>query len=159
MFSKIESTAHPPKSKPVLIWDGECGFCKYWITYLKQRTKDNIVFETYQEAASRFPDIPLKEFKKASRLIELDGHVYGGPDSLYRGLKHSDEKTFPWHRWYQEYFWFTRLNDWSYNYIAKNRPFMFKVTKALFGENPKRLKLYWIIYTSAIVTIIIFFSF
>ncbi|HEA21835.1 hypothetical protein LCGC14_0665920 [marine sediment metagenome] len=154
MFAKFEKTVYSPKLKPVLVWDGECGFCKFWIIRLKTRTEDRIDFKTYQDVADSFPDIPLKEFKKASRLIETNGSVYSGPDSLYRGLEHSKKPTRLWHRWYVQYNFFTKLSDYGYNIIAKNRPFMFTSTKLLFGKNPKRFKLYWLVYIMLIVALL-----
>ncbi|MDX1761287.1 MAG: DCC1-like thiol-disulfide oxidoreductase family protein [Christiangramia sp.] len=151
MFKKIEYTKYSP-SKPVLIWDGDCGFCKFWKTRWQEKTEGKVDFETYQEKASDFPDIPLKEFKKASRLIESDGKVYSGPDSAYRSLWHADRKTY--HEWYKKYDWFESISDYGYNHIAKNRHFYFQVTKLFFGDDPLKLKPYWLIYLLIIFSII-----
>lgn len=158
MFAKFEKTKYPPKIKPVLIWDGECGFCKFWVIRFGTFTKDKIVFQTYQKTAGQYLDIPIKEFKKASRLIEVDGSIYNGPDSLYRSLEHSNEQTWPWHRWYCRHIWFTKLSDFGYNLIAKNRPLMFFLTKTLFGKRPEKFRLYWVIYLLliSILVLIIF---
>ena len=51
--------------KPLLIYDGECGFCNYSIRYWEKLTGGRVDYEPYQQAASRFPDIPLEEFKRA----------------------------------------------------------------------------------------------
>ncbi len=145
MFQKFSKTNYPPSNKPVLVWDGECGFCKYWVTRWKSLTHDKIDYKTYQEIASQFQDIPLKEFKKASRLIETDGNMYSGPDSAYRSYTYT-QKNLPWHTWYTNYSWFTKLSDHGYNFIAKHRPFFFKLTKMFFGSDSKRLKPYWLLY-------------
>ncbi|WP_339702810.1 DCC1-like thiol-disulfide oxidoreductase family protein [uncultured Marixanthomonas sp.] len=145
MFQKFEKTNYPPTGKPVLVWDGECGFCKYWVTRWQSLTRNKIEYKTYQEIASQFHDIPLKEFKKASRLIETNGKIYSGPDSAYRSYTYST-KNLPWHSWYCNYSWFTKLSDHGYNYIAKHRPFFFKLTTLSFGKNPEALKPYWLLY-------------
>ena len=145
MFQKFEQTAYPPGYKPVLVWDGECGFCKYWVTRWKSLTGEKVTYKTYQETAHQFPDIPLKEFKKASRLIETDGKIYSGPDSAYRSYTYTN-KNLPWHTWYHQHNWFTKLSDHGYNYIAKQRPLFFTLTKLFFGKNPERLQLYWLGY-------------
>ncbi|RFN58606.1 thiol-disulfide oxidoreductase DCC family protein [Marixanthomonas ophiurae] len=145
MFRKFSTTNYPPTSKPVLVWDGECGFCKYWVTRWKSMTNDKIDYITYQEIASQFQDIPIKEFKKASRLIETDGKVYSGPNSAYRSYTYTN-KSLPWHKWYTNYNWFTQLSDHGYNFIAKHRSFFFNLTKLFFGSNPKQLKWYWLLY-------------
>ncbi|PVW16209.1 thiol-disulfide oxidoreductase DCC family protein [Marixanthomonas spongiae] len=149
MFRKFKKTKYPPSHKPVLVWDGECGFCKYWVIRWKSLTSGNIVYKTYQEVASQFQDIPIKEFKKASRLIETDGCVYSGPDSAYRSYTYTN-KTWPWHNWYTRYNWFATLSDHGYNYIAKHRPFFFDLTKLCFGSDPKHLKPYWLLYLLAV---------
>lgn len=156
MFGKINKTKFPPQDKPVLIWDGNCGFCKYWVTRWKRMTGDSLNYRTFQEASQDFPDIPLKEFKKASRIIEFDGSVYSGPDSAYRSYDYGD-KSYPWHSWYSTYPVFTWLSDHGYNWIAKHRSFMFKVTHAFFGKNPLSLKPYWLLYLILIVAAVYLF--
>lgn len=158
MFSKIEKTDYPPQSKPVLIWDGGCGFCGFWITRLQTHTQEAVEFKTFQETAAEFPDIPLKEFKKASRLIDTSGTVYSGPDSLYQGLEYSDTFPWQWHNWYTKYTLFTILSDYGYNIIAKNRPFMFTMTKAFFGERPEKFKPYWMFYLVIILIVVLLIS-
>ena len=158
MFSKIKRTGYPPKNGPILIWDGQCGFCKYWITRLKKYTGNKINFASFQDAARHFPDIPFKEFEKASRLIEANGTVYSGPDSLYRGLEYSNKKTLPWHTWYTKNRLFTKVNDYGYNFIAKNRPLMFGLTKILFGRNPNTFRPYWLFYILLLLTAILVLS-
>ena len=96
----------------------------------------------------------LKEFKKASRLIELDGSIYSGPDSAYRCYTYSDSIKWNAHRWYVNNRSFQRLSDHGYNFIAKHRPEMFKLTKLLFGPNPTDFKPYWVFYILAIILLV-----
>ncbi len=153
MFQKILQTKFPPSEKPLLIWDGTCGFCKYWVTRWKAATGDTLEYKTYQEAASQFPDIPLKEFKKASRLIETNGRMYSGPDSAYRCYDYVENKNYLFHHWYEQNQFFRKLSDHGYNFIAKNRPFMFRLTKIMFGSNPLQLKPYWLLYILGLFTL------
>jgi len=155
MFSKIEKTAFPPSEKPVMVWDGNCGFCHYWITRWKSKTGDRINYKAFQEAADQFQDIPLKEFKKASRLIEPNGLVYSGPDSAYRSFTYFEDEASRWHTWYIKSAWFTFLSDHAYNFIAKNRNTMFVITKICFGKDPTAIKPYWFIILFFIFTLII----
>ncbi len=151
MFKKIEHTNYSP-IQPVLVWDGDCGFCKFWKTRWELKTKGKIEFKTYQEVANNFPDIPLKEFKKSSKLIEPNGKVYNGPDSAYRCIYYSGNKI--WHKLYTKYKIFQHLSDHGYNHIAKNRSFYFKLTKILLGNNPTSLKHFWIFYLLIIIVLV-----
>ncbi|MGO4912190.1 thiol-disulfide oxidoreductase DCC family protein [Leeuwenhoekiella sp. W20_SRS_FM14] len=151
MFQKLNRTTHIPNSKPILIWDGACGFCKFWVTRWKFATGDAVYYTTFQESAHNFPDIPLKEFKKASRFIDLDGFIYSGPDSAYKLYESIPSKDYPFHRWYIKYSAFRWLSDHAYNFIAKNRPMVFRWVKILFGSNPTNLKPYWLLYIFCIL--------
>lgn len=151
MFGKIEYTHNPPSGN-ILIWDGDCGFCKFWKTRWQEKTQGIVEFETYQDYAQNFPDIPVKEFKKASRLIEKDGKIYSGPDSAYRSIWHAGNKR--WHQLYVSNSIFRSLSDHGYNHIAKNRSLYFKLTKLLFGNDPLHLKPYWLLYFILLVIII-----
>jgi len=152
LFEKIAYTENPPP-KNILIWDGDCGFCKFWKTRWQEKTKKKIIFETYQSYANHFPDIPVKEFKKASRLIETDGRLYSGPDSAYRSLWHSGNKV--WHQIYSSNSLFRSFSDHGYNHIAKNRSFYFKATKLLFGKDPLNMKPYWLLYLILLIILIV----
>lgn len=156
MFTKIEKTAFPPKKKPLMVWDGECGFCKYWITHWQSKTANKVEYITFQEIASYFEDIPLKEFKKASRLIEPNGKVYSGPDSIFRVFTYFDKRKPIFHNWYSKDNWFTFLSDQTYNWIAKHRSIMFAITKLCFGKDPQRLKSYWFAILLFLVLFIFF---
>lgn len=152
MFEKITKTEYPP-THPILVWDGECKFCKWWKTRWEIKTKNKLQFTTYQEVGGQFHDIPLKEFKKASRLIDSDGNIYSGPDSAYRSLYIAGNKK--WHQWYSEYSWFEKLSDYGYNHIAKNRDFYYKATVSLFGNNPEKPQRYWLHYILIIILLLI----
>lgn len=144
MFNPIHKTQFPPQ-KPLFVWDGKCGFCKYWIMVWKRNTQ-GLEYETYQEVAENFPDIPVKEFQKASRLIEIDGKVFSGPDSAYRTFWYFKKPKEKWHRWYHQNRLFQKFSDKVYLTISKNRPFLMKVTIAFWGKNPFKRKPYWLIW-------------
>lgn len=153
MFIKIQKTQNPP-DQPLFIWDGECGFCKYWIIIWKSKTQ-GLNYKTFQEVAGEFQDIPLKEFKKASRLIEPDGSVYAGPDSAYRTFWYFKKPQKHWHRWYQKSGFFQKISDHTYNWIAKNRPIMMKLTLAFWGKNPLKQKPFWLLWLVGFVALVL----
>ncbi len=153
MFHKLKSTRYPPKKKPILVWDGNCGFCKYWVTRWQSFTGDKIFYEPYQEVARYMPDIDEIHFKQASRLIETDGQIFSGPASAYRTFTYGSKWAFLF-RWYSKYKWFQKLSDSLYNWVARNRSSLFKITKFLFGSNPEEVKPFWVIYLLFIAYII-----
>jgi predicted DCC family thiol-disulfide oxidoreductase YuxK len=151
MFQKISKTQNKPP-KPLMIWDGECGFCKYWIIVWNQKS-ENIEFNTFQEVADHYPEIPLKEFKKASRFIDTDGHIYSGPDSAYMSLAQFNKPITFLHHWYEKYPWFRWISDHAYNEIAKNRPIMMTLTIAFWGNDPLNRKPYWAAWLLGLISV------
>lgn len=151
MFRKIKETHYPPSS-PTFIWDGTCGFCRYWKEHIELLTPSSIHYKPYQDVADRFSYIPLKEFKKASRLIETNGKIYSGPNSIYRLYWWAGRKKF--FEYYEKYPIFQRISDHIYNHIAKHRSIYFRFTHLLLGKNPKKFHHYWILYILILFTLI-----
>ena len=136
MFKKLNRTLYPPSSRPVMVWDGECGFCKYWIRVWEKRTGESIEYVTFQHQADRFPDIPKKYFEDAVRLIEPDGKIYDGPDAAYRSMQYYKRKPVKvFHKWYKNNRLFKTISDYGYHFVTTHRPFMLKLSKLIFGRN------------------------
>lgn len=159
MFRKIARTTAPPTGKPLMVWDGQCPFCRYWITVLKSKTGGRVEYQPYQTASARFPDLSDEDFREAVRLIEPDGTVYSGPDCAYRSfLYFSKPIAFP-HRLYGKSSLFISLSDWGYYFVSENRPFMLALTKLMWGTDPLNRKPYWLIYLIAILVPVLFLVF
>ena len=62
-----------PPSKPLLVYDGDCEFCKLWVARWREETGAAVDYAPFQEAAARFPEMPRAEFERAVQLIEPDG--------------------------------------------------------------------------------------
>jgi len=45
---------------PVLVFDGDCAFCRAWVEYWQRLTGERVRYTPYQEIDSRFPDLPQK---------------------------------------------------------------------------------------------------
>jgi len=152
MFSKINHTSYPPLSKPLMIWDGECGFCHYWIIRWWIMSGDVIEYQKYQLANKRVKDISIDQYKEAVRLVLPDGKVYSGPDAAYKAFQLAGKYTFLT-KWYAEKEWFQKLSDWGYQKVADHRYRLFEWTKRLFGKNPRTPKKHWINYLFALMVI------
>ena len=71
---------------PTLIYDGDCGICRRWVTYWEGLTGARVIYRTYQDAAQDYPSIPLDAFRHAIQLVDADGQVYSGAAATYRVL-------------------------------------------------------------------------
>src|SRR4030095_16310689 len=73
-----------PPPKPLLIWDGDCDFCRLWIERWREITAGKVDYASYQEVADRFPEIPREEFTRAMVFIQPDGETFLAAEAVYR---------------------------------------------------------------------------
>ena len=74
-------------TRPTLVYDGDCGICRYWVDYWRGLTGERVVYRPYQEAAADFPAIPPAAFRHAIQFIEPDGQVHSGAAATFRVLR------------------------------------------------------------------------
>jgi predicted DCC family thiol-disulfide oxidoreductase YuxK len=155
MFTKLEKTKYAPKGQAVMAWDGNCGFCRYWVIKWKIMTGEKIRYQPFQEVYKEFPDIDLKYFQQAIRFIDLDGKIYTGPAAVFQALHAYANK---W-RWvmplYNNFIPFRFLSDHFYSLVSRNRVKMYEVVIRLFGRNPARPKHLWAFYIIPLVLLIL----
>src|SRR5438105_3348455 len=132
---------HPP-ARPLMIWDGECHFCRRWIERWREITAGQIDYATYQEAASQFPELPLEQFKRAIVFIESDGKTFFAAEAVYRSLAYRSSRK--WLAWcYDHVLGFAGISEIVYNFIARHRKFGSTVTRLLWGEDVRPPTYFW----------------
>lgn len=120
-------------SKPLLVYDDACDFCRYWIAQWKHVTGDRIDYAPYQEVASQFPDIPLSAFESSVQLILEDGTVFSGAEAVLRAL---NSGSLLW--CYYHLPGFAKVAEIVYRFIAQHRPFFSAMTRWLWGTHTER---------------------
>jgi predicted DCC family thiol-disulfide oxidoreductase YuxK len=123
-----------PPPKPLMIWDGECHFCKRWIERWREITAGQVDYATYQEAANRFPEIPIEQFKRAVAFIEPDGKAFFAAEAVYRSLRNRSSRR--WLAWsYDCVPGFAPVSELAYKFIAGHRGIGSAVTRLLWGND------------------------
>ncbi len=121
--------------RPLLIYDGDCGFCRFWVETWKVSLGDRVDFAPSQEVASQFPQIPPEKFAEAVQLVLPDGRTFAGAEAVFRALALVPGKG--WMLWLYEYLaGFALLIEWCYRIIARHRNFFLKVTRLAWGRHP-----------------------
>src|SRR5690242_7771316 len=72
--------------KSVVVFDGQCAFCRLWIDYSRQLTGDRVEYEAYQQIADRFPGIPVERFQEAVHLVLPGGETLRGARAVFHIL-------------------------------------------------------------------------
>lgn len=136
-----------------MVYDGNCGFCKYWVIKWKMMSGRSIDYQPFQKIASSFKDIDEKHFTEAIRFIDLNGNVFSGPEAAYYTYYIRGKAKFLF-KAYKNYNWFKKLNDNTYQWVADNRDFVFRICIKMLGKNPRNTQHLWILYLIAICLII-----
>lgn len=119
-------------SRPILIYDGDCGVCRNWVNYWQALTGASVEFRPYQHAAADFPHIPLDAFRQAIQLIEPAGRVYSGAAATFRLLSLAPGHCCGW--WlYRNLPGFAAASEWAYRFFADRRGLLNGLTCLLWG--------------------------
>ncbi len=118
---------------PVLVYDGDCRFCRLWIERWKTTTGDRVEYAPYQEVSSRFPQIPTEEFVKSVQLILPSGEVLGAAHAVCRTLAYAPGQDWML-RMYENFPGAAALSEAVYRFVAGRRNFLYRLTRFLCGE-------------------------
>jgi predicted DCC family thiol-disulfide oxidoreductase YuxK len=142
MPNKSHVRVSNPPPKPLLIWDGECAFCRLWIERWQEITAGKVEYATYQEAAERFPEISIDQFQRAMVLIEPDSKAFLAADAVYRSL--ADRRSRAWLAWaYDHVPGFAAVSETGYSFIARHRKFASGATRLFWGKDARPPTYFW----------------
>ena len=126
----------PPEipERPLLLWDGDCGFCRSWIERWRAITGERVAYEPYQSAAARFPEIPRERFANAVQLIESDGRRSEAAEAVFRALAYAPGHGM-WLTLYRRVPPFTAISEAAYRFVAGRRPLFTLLTRWIWGRH------------------------
>jgi predicted DCC family thiol-disulfide oxidoreductase YuxK len=162
--SADQSTTSTPVrgSRPLLIYDGDCGFCVYSVRYWQKLTGDSVEYRPFQAVWGQFPEISETEFQRAVQYIAPDGRRASAAEASFFTLSHAPGRGLGL-ALYRHVPGFAAVSEWVYRFIAAHRSAFLRVSLPLWGRNPEPprydlvsflfLRLLGLVYLSA------FFSF
>ncbi|MDE0043894.1 MAG: lipase maturation factor family protein, partial [Candidatus Poribacteria bacterium] len=126
-----------PPSLPLVIYDADCDFCRFWIARWRHVTSEHVDYVSSQEVGGQFPEIPHENYQRAVQLVNPDGEVFCGAEAVFRAFTHSGRR-----RWalglYQRLPGFAPVTEWFYGFIARHRRFFSAVTRWCWGKQSTR---------------------
>src|SRR5215831_4123071 len=131
-----------PPPRPLLIWDGDCDFCRLWIERWREIIMGKVDYITYQTVADRFPEIPADKFNRSLVLIQPDGTAAFAAEAVYRSLAY--RRSRKWLSWsYDHVPAFAAVSETGYGFVARHRKFASAVTRLLWGKDVRRPTYVW----------------
>ena len=122
--------------RPLLLFDGDCGFCRFWVARWRVSVRDRVDFAPAQQEASRFPQITEEAWKRSLQLVTPEGAVYDGAEAVFRTLAYAPERR--WMLTVYRYLPGARsVSEGAYRVVANNRAFFSKLTRLAWGRNPQ----------------------
>ncbi|HMK69081.1 MAG TPA: lipase maturation factor family protein [Stellaceae bacterium] len=121
------------KPRPLLIYDGDCGFCTYWAHYWRALTGTRVDYRPYQEFAARFPAISIAEFQRAVQFIAPDGRRASAAEASFLTLSYARGKGI-WLALYRRLPGFAAVSEAAYAFVAAHRPAFFRLSLLLWGR-------------------------
>jgi predicted DCC family thiol-disulfide oxidoreductase YuxK len=142
MPNKSHSRVSNPPAKPLLIWDGECDFCRLWIERWQEITTGNVDYATYQQAAHQFSEIPVEQFRRTMAFIEPDGETFLAAEAVYRSLRYRSSRR--WLAWsYNHVPGFAAISEIAYKFVAHHRGLGSTFTQLLWGKDARPPTYFW----------------
>ena len=114
-----------------LVYDGECGFCRYTVDYARAVTGDGVEYAPYQAVADQYPDLNTEDFAKSIRFF-ADGARASGADAAFRTLAVGGRGRWLWT--YRHIPGFAWLSERTYRWVSRHRERCLRVARPLFGR-------------------------
>jgi predicted DCC family thiol-disulfide oxidoreductase YuxK len=122
-----------PLERPLVVFDGDCAFCRFWIARWKRTSGDRLDYSPYQDVAARFPEIPVEEFQRAVALVRPSGEILFGAAAVVAARAEVPGHSFL-SRVYRQVPGARSVMDFFYRLIANHRNAAFRVTRLFWGR-------------------------
>ncbi len=128
MTDRDEPDPAMPVERPVLVYDGDCGFCTYWARRWQQKAQGRIAIVPLQDREGRPPGLATAELEEAVHLVEPDGTIRRGAAAIFEVMGTlRPYRLARWaYRWIPPFRWFS---NWLYRWVANHRAFVSRRTR------------------------------
>ena len=153
-----------PPPKPLLVFDGECQFCRRWIARWKNATAGKVDYLAFQDEslAGRFPEVPRQDLEEAVHLFLPDGSVCRGAEAVFGALA-AGGRLRGFSRFYRRIPSFADLSEMLYEEVALHRTWLSKLDRVYAGPGVEPPAYLWVRFVFlrglALVYLIAFLSF
>ena len=117
-----------PAAVPMMLFDGECGFCRHWIKKWDAITAGRVRYAPYQEKLSAYPQLTETQCVEAVQLILPGGAVLSGAKAVFKALSLGG-RYGALLALYEKAPLFGRLAEFFYQVVAHHRIFFSRLSR------------------------------
>lgn len=121
------------RSTPLLIFDGDCGYCRYSMEYARRLTGDAVGYAPYQHVLAEFPQLTETDCRAAIQYVDTDGTIVSGAHAAFRTLAHTRGHGF-WLWLYRHVPGFAWVAELKYRFVSRHRDTAMRVSRVLWGR-------------------------
>lgn len=128
-----------PPPRPILVFDGDCDFCRLWIARWRERTGDRVGYLPFQDprVEEQFPELDRARCARSVQFIDAAGDVTEGAAAVFGALALSPAGRGP--QWlYRNVPGIAPVTEWAYRLVADHRPFFSVLARILVGRPTER---------------------
>jgi predicted DCC family thiol-disulfide oxidoreductase YuxK len=115
----------------IVIFDGDCSFCRLWVDFWRRLTGDSVEYRPYQTGGDVMAGIPPEEARARVQFL-ANGERYQGAAAVFQLL--STLPAYSWAAWaYRKVPGFAFFSEAAYALIAAHRNAAYRVTRLLWG--------------------------
>ncbi len=126
-----------PEKKPVLYWDGDCGFCRHWVERWKDNTGAHVDYETLQTAPPHIVEAAGGDPPRQIVLAEPDGSLLTGAHAALASQATAGGIGRLLLRAYRAVPAFRKVSEVGYSWVAGHRGLCSSITRLLWGDSTR----------------------
>jgi predicted DCC family thiol-disulfide oxidoreductase YuxK len=124
--------------RPILYWDGDCGFCRRWVERWRATTGDSVEYRTLQGAPAAVLEAAGGEELERIVLQQTDGSLLTGAGAALTSLAPHDTDARRALGAYRRLPFFRAVAEACYAWVAGHRVFCARMTGLLWGRTTEK---------------------
>lgn len=124
----------PLAEKPIMVYDGACDFCRYWVNKWQQATLNEVTYVPYQKVPKLYYGVTRQQFSRSVYLITKYRRLRGAA-AIFEVLALGGNNF--WNNVYYNLVLADVVFETGYQVIASNRGFFFWLTKIFYKDARK----------------------